>query len=197
MYPIADPKVIQRAQQILAYDPIFIDTETTGMSPKDVVIEIGVVNLAGEILYESLFKPAIPIPPDAMLVHGITEAMVADAPNWKDLWDDLQAVLEGRMVGMYNAEFDLRMIKQTHQRYWLDWPFDDRRFFCVMRLYAAFYGQIGSYGRDFRYHKLEAAGAACGIPLPNAHRAVADALLTGAIFKYIAEYDALNTRSGS
>ena len=197
MYPLANSKVIQRAQQILAYDPIFIDTETTGMSPEDVVIEIGVVNLAGETLYESLFKPAIPIPPDSMTVHGITETMVADAPSWKDTWEDLRAVLEGRMIGMYNADFDLRMIKQTHRRYWLDWPFDEKRFFCVMKLYAAFYGQIGSYGRSYRYHKLEAAGAACGIPLPNAHRAVDDALLTGALFKYIAEYGASITRSGS
>jgi hypothetical protein len=33
MFPVANPKVIQRARQILAYEPIFIDTETTGISP--------------------------------------------------------------------------------------------------------------------------------------------------------------------
>ncbi len=188
MFPVAHPKVIQRARQIMAYDPIFIDTETTGFSPTDVVIEIGVVSLAGETLYESLFKPVIPIPKDSIAVHHITEAMVANAPSWKDTWDDLQLVLEGRFVGMYNADFDLRMIKQTHSRYWLDWPMDDEHFFCVMKLYAAFYGEISRRGRGYRFHKLEAAGAACGIPLPNSHRAVDDALLTAALFKYIADY---------
>jgi DNA polymerase-3 subunit epsilon len=189
MYPVAHPKVIQRARQILAYDPIFIDTETTGFSPDDVVIEIGIVNLRGETLYESLFKPAIPIPPDSIAVHGITEAAVMSAPSWKDAWPGVQAVMEGRYVGMYNLDFDLRLMQQTHERYWLEWSLDEKRFFCVMKLYAAFYGEISRRGRGYRFHKLEAAGAACGIPLPNSHRAVDDALLTAALFKYIAEYD--------
>lgn len=190
MFPVAHPKVIQRVREILGYDPIFIDTETTGFSPTDVVIEIGVVSLSGETLFESLFKPVIPIPAGAIAIHGITEAMVADAPSWKDAWPALQSVLAGRLVGMYNAEFDLKMMKQTHSRYWLDWPLDDQRFFCVMKLYAAFYGEASTKGRGYRYHKLEAAGAACGIPLPNSHRAVDDALLTAALFKYMAEFTA-------
>lgn len=188
MYPKANPRVIQRARQILAYDPIFIDTETTGFSPEDVVIEVGVVNLEGEVLFESLFKPQIPIPGDAIAIHNITEAMVADAPSWKEVWPSIEDLFEGRFVGMYNADFDLRMMKQTHRKYWLDWPFDDKFFFCVMKLYAAFYGQPSPRGRGYRFHKLETAGRACGIPLLNAHRAVDDARLTAALFKYIADY---------
>jgi DNA polymerase-3 subunit epsilon len=188
MFPTANPKVIQRARQILAYAPIFMDTETTGISPEDVVIEIGVADLRGKTLFETFVKPAIPIPPDAMAINHITEDMVSDAPQWTEVWPALKAVMEGRFVGMYNAEFDLRMMKQTHSRYWLDWPLDDKRFFCVMKLYAAFYGQLSQRGRGFRFHKLDAAGAACGIPLPNSHRAADDALLTAALFRYIAEY---------
>ncbi|QRN82588.1 3'-5' exonuclease [Chloroflexota bacterium] len=188
MFPKASPKVVERAKQILAYDPVFIDTETTGFTHKDVVIEIGVVDLHGKTLYKSLFKPAIPIPPDSVAVHHITEEMVADAPSWKDAWEEMEPVLKGRLVGMYNAEFDLRMMKQTHERYWLDWPLDDRHFFCVMKLYAAFYGELSTRSRGYRLHKLEAAGAASGIPLPNSHRAVDDALLTAELFRYMANY---------
>lgn len=190
MFPVANQKVIERARQILAHEPVFIDTETTGFSPEDVVIEIGVVNAQGETLYQSLFKPTISIPQSAMDVHHITERMVASAPSWKDEWPNLQSVLEGRFVGMYNADFDLRMMKQTHERYWLDWTLNDKRFFCVMKLYAAFYGEPSRRGRGFRFHKLESAGAACGIPLPNTHRAVDDAMLTAALFKYMADYSA-------
>jgi len=188
MFPLANPKVIQRARQILAYDPVFVDTETTGISPEDVVIEVGVVDLQGKTLFESFIKPSIPIPADAIAVHHITEAMVAEAPFWKDIWQELKSVLADRFVGMYNADFDLRMMKQTHKRYWLDWSLVDKRFFCVMKLYSAFYGQRSSRGMGYRFHKLEAAGADCGIPLPNSHRAVDDALLTAALFKYIAYY---------
>ncbi len=188
MFPLANPKVTQSAQQILAYSPVFMDTETTGLSAEDVVIEVGVVDFQGKTLFESFIKPPIIIPADAMAVHHITEAMVADAPLWKDAWPELKAVLQDRFVGMYNADFDLRMMKQTHKRYWLDWPLDDKHFFCVMKLYAAFFGQRSSRGPGYRFHKLEAAGAACGIPLPNSHRAVDDARLTAALFKYIANY---------
>ena len=189
MYPAANPKVIHRTRQILAVDPIFIDTETTGFSPNDVVIEVGVVDLAGKTLYESLIKPSIPIPEESAAVHGIRENMLTESPSWKQAWEELRLVLEGRFVGAYNAEFDLRMMKQTHKRYWLDWPLDDKNFFCVMKLYAAFYGQPSPRGAGYRFHKLEAAGAACGIPLPNAHRAVDDAKLTAALFQYIANYN--------
>lgn len=188
MYPTANPKVIQRARKILAYDPIFLDTETTGFSEKDVVIEIGVVDLEGQTIFQGFFKPPFAIPEDAIAIHGITNDRVAEAPTWKDSWDSLHQVLSGRFVGMYNKDFDLRLMKQTHGRYWLDWPMDDQYFFCVMKLYAAFYGRPSTRGRGYHFHKLEAAGANCGIPLPNTHRAVDDARLTAALFKYMAHY---------
>ena len=190
MYPLANPKVIQRARQILAYEPIFIDCETTGFSPQDVVIEVGVVDLHGATLYETLIKPSIPIPEDAIAIHGIREEMVAESPEWEEAWDELQPLLAGRYIGAYNADFDLRLLKQVHSRHGLVWPLDDRQFFCVMKLYAAFYGQISPRGNSYRFHKLEAAGAACGIPLPNSHRAIDDAKLTAALFNHIDNYPA-------
>ncbi len=188
MYPVANPKVIQRARQLLAYDPLFLDTETTGFSPIDVVIEVGVVDLRGQTLFESFIKSPIPIPPDSIAVHHITEDMLTDAPSWKETWAELYPVLEGRFIGAYNADFDLRMLKQTHQRFWLDWSLNDKSFFCVMKLYAAFYGELSQRRDSFRLHKLEAAGANSGIALPNSHRAADDAKLTAALFNYIANY---------
>ncbi|NLN70691.1 MAG: 3'-5' exonuclease [Chloroflexi bacterium] len=188
MYPLANPKVIQRARQVLAYNPIFLDTETTGFSPQDVIIEVGVVDLSGNTLYETLVKPPIPIPAESIAVHGIRDAMVANAPSWLEAWEGLQQVLAGRFIGTYNADFDLRMLKQTHARYWQHWPLDDQLFFCVMKLYSAFYGQVTPHGNSYRFHKLEAAGADSGIPLPNSHRAVDDAKITAALFNHIANY---------
>lgn len=187
MYPLANPHTIQKARQYLSKDPLFLDTETTGISPQDVIIEVGLVDLTGATVYQKLIKPPIPIPAEATTIHGITADMLSDAPTWKAAWDELHAVLEGRFVGVYNKAFDLRMMKQTHRRYWLDWTLDDRSFFCVMELYAEFFGQFSPRG-EYRWHKLEAAGAACRIPLPNSHRAIDDAKLTAALFKHIADY---------
>jgi len=47
---------------------------------------------------------------------------------------------------------------------------------------------VSTRSRGYRMHKLEAAGAACGIDLPNSHRAADDALLTAELFRYIANY---------
>jgi DNA polymerase-3 subunit epsilon len=188
MFPTANPKTIQRAQQILSYRPLFIDTETTGTTSSDVIIEIGVVDHEGVPVFESLVRPGIPIPPAATAVHGITEEKVAQAPTWKEIWPELAAVLSGRLIGMYNADFDLRLMKQSHSRYWLDWTLEDKYFFCVMKLYAAFYGQANKRGDGYRLHKLEAAGAQAGIALLNSHRAVDDARLTAALFQYITRY---------
>lgn len=169
MYPLANPKVIQRARQILAYEPIFIDTETTGFSPQDVVIEVGVVDLHGATLYETLIKPSIPIPEDAIAIHGIREEMVAELPEWEEAWDELQPLLAGRYIGAYNADFDLRLLKQVHSRHGLVWPLDDRQFFCVMKLYAAFYGQISPLWQQLSLS--QARGCRCSLRHPIAQLA--------------------------
>src|SRR3954464_107202 len=61
-----------------------IDFETTGFDPElDRVVEIGVVCFHhGEVSNRVnwLVQPGMPIPEGAISVHGITDAMVADAP---------------------------------------------------------------------------------------------------------------------
>ena len=186
VFPTASPKVIDNARQIMAMDPIFLDTETTGFGQNDVVIEIGIVDSEGKVLFESLFKPSSPIQSASSLIHGITDEMVINALGWKDAWSEIENVLKGHIIGMYNADFDLRLMKQTHQRYWLDWNIEDKQTFCVMKLFAAFYGDWNPRRNGFRLHKLENAGRMSGIALPNSHRAADDAKLTAALMAYIA-----------
>lgn len=187
-YPVAHPKVIDTARKILALDPIFLDTETTGTGPEDVVIEVGIVDLSGNVLYDSLINPGISIPPQSSAVNEITDDMVVNSPAWKQAWVEIEPLLQGRVVGMYNAEFDLRLLKQSNLAAGLPWTLDIKKSFCVMNLYAAFYGEWNPRRNGFRYHKLEHAGRACNIALPNSHHASDDAKLTAALFNYIANY---------
>lgn len=191
-FPMASPKVIENARQIMALNPIFLDTETTGFGQDDVVIEIGVVDMHGGSLFESLVNPGMSIPKESSEIHNITDSMVESSPLWKDIWGDIEQVLRGRVIGMYNAEFDLRLIKQTHSHHWMTWELNEKKAFCVMKQFAAFYGEWSSGKSGFRYHKLENAGRMCGIALPNSHRAVDDARLTAELFNYIANYDPIN-----
>lgn len=66
-------------------DYVVFDLETTGVDPrKDVIIEISAVRVGeGKILgeYSTLVNPGRHIPASATAVNGITDGMVADAPD--------------------------------------------------------------------------------------------------------------------
>ena len=178
---------IQEARSLLEANPVYLDTETTGMHQSAEVIEIGVIDDQGVVLFDSLVKPRGKIDPAAGRVHGITLEMLADAPSWEQIWPQAEAVLLNKRIGVYNVEFDLRLLKQSHNRTWLKWALPDNNFFDIMKLYARFYGDWDPMHRSFRYQSLELAGRQCNIRLPNAHRAVDDCLLTRALLHHMAE----------
>ena len=68
---------------------LVLDTETTGLDvANDRVISIGAVRLHGKRIYrgvsfDRLVNPARPIPRRSSAVHGITDAMVRDAPGFE------------------------------------------------------------------------------------------------------------------
>lgn len=188
-YPIAHPKVLERARQVVGLNPIFLDTETTGIGLYDLVIEVGIVDLDGNILFNSLINPSRQIPQDSSKVHGITDDMVADAPSLKEAWSEIEAVLRDRAIGMYNAEFDYRLMKQSVDNAGLPWSIQRNQAFCVMNMFAAWYGEWNRRANNFRSQKLEFAGKFCGIDLPNTHHAIDDAKLTAALLRYLAEYE--------
>ena len=179
-------EAIREAQALLQTRPVYLDTETTGTGPNAEVIEIGILDDDERELFSSLVKPRGAIDPAAARVHGSTPEMLAGAPNRADIWRSAQAALEGRRVGVYNADFDLRLMKQSHTRAWLRWTLPESSFFCLMKLYARFYGDWDPRRGSFRWQSLEMAGRQCQISLPNAHRALDDCRLTRALLHTMA-----------
>jgi DNA polymerase III subunit epsilon len=174
---LARKEAALQAQQYLQLQPVYLDTETTGRGLSDEVIEIGIVDHEGAILVQSYVRARTPIQPDAQRVHGITPDKLAGAPTWGELWPSVEKALDGKMVGFYNSEFDLALMKQSHQRNWLRWNLPEANFFCIMKLYARFYGEWDRQRGTYRNQSLEMAGQQCHISLPNSHRAIDDACL--------------------
>ncbi|HWQ84168.1 MAG TPA: 3'-5' exonuclease [Anaerolineales bacterium] len=176
---------ILKAQEYLRARPLYLDTETTGLNPLDEIVEICIVDHDGKVLLNSLVRPTRPIPAEVIRVHGITNPMVAGAPAWSEVWPEVRAILSGRQVGIYNADFDLKMMQQSSRahRLTLDQTGWDR--FCLMKLYASYYGQVG-YRGEFRWQRLEDAARQCQIKLLNTHRALDDTLLARALLEYMA-----------
>lgn len=177
------------AQDMLSINPLFLDTETTGLNDFSEIVEICIVDHNGSILFESLVKPTRSIPIDAMRIHGISDPMVQNAPSWVQVWGDIKSILDGRQVGIYNADFDLRMLRQSNAKYNLKWEIETS-FFCIMKLFAQFYGSWNNARSSYRWHSLEAAGRHCRIPLPNTHRAKDDTLLARSVLLHMANFDA-------
>ena len=91
-----------------------IDFETTGFDENlDRVVEVGVVCFTrGEVTNRVswLINPGMPIPESAVGVHGITDAMVADAPRFEEIAELLRQALVGHLPVAYNATFDRRFM---------------------------------------------------------------------------------------
>jgi DNA polymerase-3 subunit epsilon len=180
-------EAIQLAQQWLSRKPVYIDTETTGTGPNDCIIEISLIDHNGDVLVDSLVKPIGKISSGARAVHGITDDLIQDAPRWESVWIQVEAAITNRVIGIYNVDFDLRMIRQSHQINWMRWSDPQgAEFFCIMKLYAQFYGLWNSKYGNYRWQSLDQAREQCGIPLPNSHRAKDDTLLTRALLEFMA-----------
>jgi len=176
---------IAKAQQYLSSNPVVLDTETTGLDNRAEIIEIAIIDQNGKPLLDTLIKPQAKIPPDATRIHGISDEQVSGAPSWKEIWPTIQTVLHDRTVVIYNADYDLRMMRQSLPS---QSPSNALAFFtpvCLMRIYAQFYGSWNSQRNSYRWQSLANAGRQAGLNLPNTHRALDDCLLTLALLQYM------------
>ncbi len=119
-------------------DFIIIDTETTGLSLWDEIIEISCLDSKGNLLYDTLVKPTIPIPSDATEIHGITNEDVSSAPTWEKVWKEIEPLLISKKILIYNKDFDISKISHCCSLYNLDLPILDSD--CVMQTYADYVG---------------------------------------------------------
>ncbi|HHG3274306.1 TPA: exonuclease domain-containing protein [Vibrio parahaemolyticus] len=152
--------------------PIIIDTETTGFGNEAEVIQIGVMDLEGNVLLDTLVQCLGEIPQEAIEVHGITKDMLADAPVWAEVHEQLAVLLfNAEYVIIYNNTFDTRLIKQTAQRHGLTMPKYFSR--CAMREYANMYfdGEWVSLGEAAHYEHVDTTNI-------KAHSAVGDCEMT-------------------
>jgi DNA polymerase-3 subunit epsilon len=95
---------------------IVLDTETTGLDPfsGDRLIEIGAIELNNRIITTTKFhvyiNPQTTISEGAYRVHGISNAMLADKPLFRDVAQDFLKFIEGSTLIIHNARFDLKFL---------------------------------------------------------------------------------------
>jgi ATP-dependent DNA helicase DinG len=96
---------------------VVIDLETTGNVPKrgDRIIQFAAVIIEnGQITnqYSSLVNPQKPIPIFIEELTGINDDMVKDAPEFKDIAHEVDALLEDAYFVAHNVLFDLSFLQE-------------------------------------------------------------------------------------
>lgn len=180
-------------------DWVILDTETTGLGNFDQIVQIGVLSPSGEVLLDTLTKPSIPIPDEATRIHGITNQMVANAPDFSQIWPKLVELTQDKVVVVYNATYDWRMVKQSIAAA-LDidhFTFDGdekvggmmltvgKDWACAMSRYAEFWGEWSSYHQSYTWQKLTNACRQQGLKIEDAHSAIGDCRMTLALIKAV------------
>lgn len=185
----ARKEAIAKARKWLNSKPLYLDSETTGLGNDAEIVDICIIDWDGKTLINSLVRPNKRIPADATAIHGITNNMVKNAPIWKNIWNQVQKVLANRILGIYNEEYDLRLMKQSCLINDLSWSPPYSNSFCIMKLYATFYGVWNDHHNNFTFQSLKNAGKQCSIDFVFAHRASDDTFLSRAVLFHIAGAD--------
>lgn len=170
---------------------VAFDFETTGFSTTiDSIIEIGAVKVingnivdSAEFTFQELVKPfKRSLRQDITEVTGITKEDVANAREmWEVTPDFMKFVGDNILVGFNNVRFDSKFLVRAgrYSNLIIENPHFD-----VMRFAEQFKEQLGI---DSKKISLEELSKKLGVINPSAHRALADAMTTAAVYLKLKE----------
>lgn len=148
----------------------FVDIETTGgPTQRDSITEIGIVTVdeSGVREWSTLVRPEMRIPEHIQRLTGISNDMVADAPPFERVANDVFDRLEGRIFAAHNARFDVGHLRAAFRRVGMDIR---SRVLCTVKLSRRMFPQHPR-------HSLDHLIARHGLSVSERHRALGDAQL--------------------
>ena len=91
---------------------IVLDTETTGINPKEGhrIIEVGAVQILNREItgteFQKFIQPNINVG-ESVNIHGITDKFLINKPEFNQISEDLLSFIDGATLIIHNAAFDL------------------------------------------------------------------------------------------
>ena len=154
-----------------------VDVETTGGASwrGHRITDISVVEvLGGQIIdeYETLVNPGRSIPPMITALTGITNQMVAGAPDFEHVADEVFRRLQGRVFVAHNVTFDWGFVSSELLRTSGDAPDVPR--LCTVRMARRLVPAL-------RRRNLDELTRHFGVTIHARHRAHGDALATARV----------------
>ncbi|HHT00526.1 MAG TPA: DNA polymerase III subunit epsilon [Thiomicrospira sp.] len=168
-------------------DFIFLDVETTGgKHQRDSITEIGLFHVRqGELVqtWQSFIQPRQSIPPWITRLTGISNSMVADAPKFKEVAEELVSLLEGKILVAHNARFDYSFLKSEFDRVGIKWRVTT---LCTVKLSRALFKTEKRHGLDQIIERFD-------IQCNERHRAMDDAKVLWEFFQKLPKYHTFDT----
>ena len=162
--------------------PIFFDTETTGNRPKfDRIVKIAALDPERGKTFEAFINPGIPIPAAISNIHGITDAMVANAKSFKEVGQKFIDFCDGDIVLIaHNLDnFDYPMFHGECTRNNLKIP-EAWQYFDTLKW-------ARTYRKDLPRHSLQFLRTIYEIKENNAHRALDDTIILYEVYKQMVD----------
>jgi DNA polymerase-3 subunit epsilon len=118
----------------------FIDLETTGVNlSTDRIVEVAIIKILQDgtrQVKRKLINPEMLIPQQSIDIHGITDAMVKDAPTFKQAANELKQFIENCDMGGYNSNrFDIPMLMEEFLRIGMTVDLSSRRMIDVQHIF--------------------------------------------------------------
>ena len=159
--------------QDFADEIVCFDIETTGLKvEREAITEIGAVVLRnGEVAerFQTFVNPNRRLTPEIIGLTGITDAMLADAPQLKDALTAFLQFVNGRPLAAHNAEFDISFIREGCRKVGLEF---DPTYVDSLILAQNLLPELHKYKLDIVAEHLD-------LPAFNHHRASDDAAMVG------------------
>lgn len=164
----------------------FVDVETSGASAAwgDRVIEVGIARFEGGKKtgeYQQLIDPGRRIGPGITALTGITNEMVRGQPGFADQLPSMLELLHGAVILGHNVRFDLSFLGAEFRRHkrTMEDELPGAPVLDTVRIARRRFGRGGN--------GLQNLSRRLGIEPTAAHRALADALTTAAVFEKLIE----------
>jgi len=154
---------------------VVVDVETTGASVyrghRITEIAAWCIDGTGRVIesFETLVNPERPIPPYITALTRITEDMVADAPRFREIAEEVHRLLEGRVFVAHNAAFDWGFLSRELE--WATGRAPEAKVLCTVRLSRQVVPEV-------RHRSLDALTEYFGLENEARHRAYGDARAT-------------------
>ena len=164
---------------LLSLDAIAFDSETTGLDTNRArMIQLGAVRIVHGVVDESqnfqeLINPGVPIPADSQAIHGISDADVADAREFRKVVKDFDAWRQDSVLIGYASGFDLAMLKRERELAGMKWT--PPRCLDVRFLVNLLTPNLPDFS-------LDTIASWSEIEIHDRHSALGDAVATAAIF---------------